>query len=53
VAKEFASMIDRLPDVAEFLPDIRRYLLEFPKVTLPNSESFIYRRAARVSGSSA
>jgi len=47
VAREFASMIDRLPSLAEFLPDLRRYLLEFPTATLPNSESFLYWQEAQ------
>jgi hypothetical protein len=46
IAKEFASMIERLPSIGEFLPDVRRYLLEFPKATLPRSESFVYWQEA-------
>lgn len=46
VAKEFASMIDE-PSIAEFLPDIKRYLLEFPAFTLPGSESFVYWQEAQ------
>jgi hypothetical protein len=46
VAQEFAQMIDRLPSIGEFLPQVRRYLLEFPNATLPNSESFIYWQEA-------
>lgn len=46
VAKEFASMVDRLPALTEYLPDIRRYLLDFPKATLPDSESFLYWQEA-------
>ena len=42
VAQEFASLIDRLPDLGGTMADLRRYLLEFPKVTLPDSESFLY-----------
>lgn len=42
VAGEFAAMVDRLKALTEFLPAIRRYLLEFPRATLPNSESFLY-----------
>ena len=42
VASEFAAMVDRLQALTEFLPAIRRYLLEFPRATLPNSESFLY-----------
>jgi hypothetical protein len=42
VAGEFAAMVERLQALTEFLPAIRRYLLEFPRATLPNSESFLY-----------
>jgi hypothetical protein len=42
VAQEFAEMIDRLPSIGEFLPEVRRYLLEFPRATLAGSESFLY-----------
>jgi hypothetical protein len=47
VAREFQSMIDRLPSLDEFLPDVRRYLLEFPNATLPGSESFVYWQEAQ------
>jgi len=47
VAAEFRSMIDRLPSLAEFLPDLKRYLLDFPKGALPNSESFLYWQEAK------
>jgi hypothetical protein len=47
VTKEFESMIDRLPELTEFLPDIRRYLLDFPKTTLPNSDAFLYWQEAQ------
>jgi hypothetical protein len=47
VAKEFASMVDRMPSLTEYLPDLKRYLLEYPKVTLPNSESFLYWQDAK------
>jgi hypothetical protein len=42
VAAEFAEIVDRLHALSEFLPGIRRYLLEFPRATLPGSESFLY-----------
>lgn len=42
VAQEFASMVERMPELTTYLPDLKRYLLEFPKVTLPNSTSFLY-----------
>lgn len=46
VAQEFAEMIDRLPSIGEFLPQVRRYLLDFPRATLPGSESFLYWQEA-------
>jgi hypothetical protein len=47
VGQEFASMIDRIPSLTEFLPDLKRYLLDFPKATLPKSESFLYWQEAK------
>jgi hypothetical protein len=47
VATEFRSMIERLPSLAEFLPDLKRYLLDFPKTSLANSESFLYWQQAK------
>jgi hypothetical protein len=47
VAREFASMIERLPALTDFLPDVRHYLLEYPKATLPNSSSFVYWQEAK------
>ena len=46
VAQEFATMLDRMPTLTA-LPDLKRYLLEYPKATLPRSESFLYWQAAR------
>ncbi len=42
VANEFRSMIDRLPRLAAELPDLTRYLLEYPNATLANSTDFLY-----------
>ena len=42
VGNEFRSMIDRLPRLAAELPDLRRYLLEYPNVPLANSTDFLY-----------
>ena len=42
VAQEFAGMIDRMPFLATYLPDLRRYLLEFPEARLRNAESLLY-----------
>jgi hypothetical protein len=47
VAREFSSMVDRLPEFTDYLPDLKRYLLDFPKATLPNSESFVYWQEAK------
>jgi hypothetical protein len=46
VGHEFASMVGRAPSLTH-LPELKRYLLEFPRVTLPNSESFLYWQEAR------
>ncbi len=42
VAQEFRSMIDQMPELTSFMPNLRRYLLEFPKVTIPDATSFLY-----------
>ena len=47
VGQEFASMIDRMPELTEYLPDLKRYLIGFPKIALPNSDSFIYWQEAK------
>ena len=40
-------MVDRMPALTEFLPDLRKYLLEYPKASLPNAESFLYWQNAK------
>jgi hypothetical protein len=42
VAEEFRMMIDQMPGLTTYIPDLRRYLLEYPKATLPGSMSFLY-----------
>jgi len=42
VASEFRSMVDRLPRFAAEFPDLKRYLLDYPEVTLPHSTDFLY-----------
>ena len=42
VAQEFAAMVDRMPEMTNYLPDLKQYLLDYPRVTLPNAESFLY-----------
>jgi hypothetical protein len=47
VAQELASIIDRMPELSEYLPDLKRYLLEYPKATLPKAHSFLYWQEAK------
>jgi hypothetical protein len=42
VADEFRSLIERMPALATGLPDMRRYLLEYPAASLPGSTEFLY-----------
>jgi hypothetical protein len=42
VAQEFRSMIDKMPELTLYLPEMRRYLLEFPRFTPPDITSFLY-----------
>jgi hypothetical protein len=42
VSKEFEELVNQLPELNEFVPRLRRYLLDFPNATLPGSESFVY-----------
>jgi hypothetical protein len=42
VAKEFRTMVDQMPVLTTFMPNMRRYLLEYPRVTIPDATSFLY-----------
>lgn len=42
VANEFRDMVEHMPDLAMYAPDLHRYLVEYPAVTLPNATSFLY-----------
>jgi hypothetical protein len=42
VAGEFRSMVDQMPELTTYMPNMRRYLLDYPKATLPDSTSFLY-----------
>ena len=42
VASEFRSMIDRMPELGEQLPELKAYLLGYPRVSLPGGTSFLY-----------
>jgi hypothetical protein len=44
VAQEFREMVDGMPELTTEMPNLRHYLLEYPKVTLPNATSFLYRQ---------
>lgn len=47
VASEFKLMIERMPELGEHLPELRAYLLGFPKVTIPGATSFLYWQEAQ------
>ena len=35
-------MIDRMPELGEYLPDLKAYLLNYPRASLPAATSFLY-----------
>jgi hypothetical protein len=41
-AEEFRTMIDRIPELQLHLPNLRRYLLEYPAAAPPEPVSFLY-----------
>lgn len=42
VAREFESMLAGMPELTNEMPNVRRYLLEYPKTSLPGATSFLY-----------
>ena len=48
VAQEFRLMVDKMPELTVYMPEVRRYLLEYPKVTMPGFRSFLYLAGDRV-----
>ncbi len=42
VAQEFRTMVDRMPELTTYMADVGRYLLDYPRVTLPDAASFLY-----------
>jgi hypothetical protein len=42
VADEFYAMIERASPLTNALPELRRYLLEYPTATLPGGDNFFY-----------
>jgi len=47
MADEFRAMVDRMPGLTSGLPDLRRYLLGYPEVTVPGSTSLLYWQETR------
>lgn len=47
VANEFRELVAGMPELTEYLPDMRTYLLEYPKPTARASASFIYWQEAQ------
>jgi hypothetical protein len=46
VANEFRELVTGMPELAEYLPDMRQYLLEYPKAAVRPTTSFIYWQEA-------
>jgi hypothetical protein len=42
VAQEFRSMVDSMPELTTYMPNMRRYLLEYLKARLPEATSLLY-----------
>jgi hypothetical protein len=47
VADEFKSMIERMPELAIYLPELRAYLLNYPNASLEQSTDFLYWQETR------
>ncbi len=47
VSEEFATMVNGMPPLTNYLTDLKAYLLGYPKVTLPNADSFLYWQNAK------
>ena len=46
VANEFRELVSGMPELGQYLPDMRQYLLEYPKPTARSTTSFIYWQEA-------
>jgi hypothetical protein len=42
VGQEFQALVDQMPELTTYMPNMRRYLLEYPRVTIPDATSFLY-----------
>ena len=40
-------MVNRMPSLTNYLTGLKTYLLDYPKVTLPNADSFLYWQKAQ------
>jgi hypothetical protein len=47
VADEFRSMVDQMPELTSYMPNLRAYLLDYPKVALAGATSFLYWQETR------
>ncbi len=47
VARELQAMVNNMPSLTTYWPNIRRYLTGFPNVVLPDSTSFLYWQEAQ------
>ena len=47
VANEFRELVNGMPELSEYLPDMRQYLLEYPKPAPRPTTSFIYWQEAQ------
>jgi len=42
VAQEFKSMVDSMPELTTYMPEVRKHLLEYPKSGLPGATNLLY-----------
>jgi hypothetical protein len=42
VAQEFRLMVDQMPELTALMPNLRRYLLDYPRAQFPGATSFLY-----------
>ena len=47
VGREFGAMVGEMPSLTGYWPNMRRYLLRYPKASLPDSTSFLYWQEAQ------
>jgi hypothetical protein len=47
VAREFEAMIDQMPPLTRYLPQLKTYLREYPNASMPGAQSFLYWQSAK------